>query len=183
MDNPYSSPQSSEHRARPRLTPGQWAVRAIAGLFLGWMWANLVVAGWIGLSALVYGDVSRAFDLMMREAWAPYVLSASLISMLGSLVGGLVGPLSMGAASSRVRRPILLSSACGAAFAAALGIVVCFAWVWLWLRFATPSVAMAWMMPGLFLLSVVVGLIGGWLGGRVILRDRPAMDDAPGDDG
>ncbi len=183
MDNPYSSPQSSEHRERPRLTLLQWTVRAIAGLFLGWLWATLVGAGWTGLAALAYGDVSRAFDLMHREAWAPYVYSASLISMLGSWVGGLVGPLSMGVASSRVRRPILVSSACGTAFAAAIGVVVGLAWMWFWLRFATPSVAMAWMMRGFFLLSVVVGLVGGWLGGRVILRDRPVMDDAPGDDG
>ena len=115
MGGSESSRRNSEREERPRLTPWPWFERVIAGLFWGWVWSSLVAGGWLGLAALAYGDISRASEIVMRKAWGQYAVSALMVSMLGSFVGGFVGPLSIGAGNSRVRQPVLLSSLSGAA--------------------------------------------------------------------
>lgn len=177
MKNPYSSPQTLDQETRPRLTPGRWFMRLVAGLFWGWFWSCLVCAGWIGLATAAYGDISRASEAMTGRAWAPYVFGAAATSGIGSFVGGLVGPLSIGNASSRVRRPILISSGSGATFGALIGILAACVVMWISQQQGPRSTLFGWAAPGL---SVLGGVLGGWLGGRVVLGYRPMTDDPEG---
>ncbi len=166
MDSLYSSRHSSELEERPRLTAARWFERVIVGLFWGWVWSSVVIGGWLGLAAAAYGDISRASEVMMRKAWGQYAVTAFMVSMLGSFVGGLVGPLSIGAASSRVRRPVVLSSIFGAAFGAVIGTVAACAAEWISQRCAPRSMLGMWIA---LCVSLPVGLLGGWLGGRAVL--------------
>jgi hypothetical protein len=177
MGGSESSRRNSEHEERPRLSPARWLGRVIAGLFWGWVWSSLVAGGWLGLAALAYGDISRASEIVMRKPWGQYAVSALMVSMLGSFVGGFVGPLSIGPASSRVRRPVLLSSLFGAAFGAAIGTVAACATEWISQRCAPRSMLGMWMGLGV---SLPVGLLGGWLGGRAVLADRAAPGSPAG---
>jgi hypothetical protein len=154
------------------LTLARWCERVIAGLFWGWVWSSLVGAGWVGLAAVAYGDIGRATEAMMGKAWAQFAWSAFMVSMLGSFIGCLVGPLSIGNAPTRVRRPILLSSNLGGAVGAVIGTVAACVTEWVSQRYAPRSMLGLWMAFGV---SLPFGLLGGWLGGRAILRDRTAV--------
>ncbi len=169
MNSLYSSRRNSEREERPRLTPARWFERVIAGLFWGWVWSSLVIGGWLGLATVAYGDISRASEIMMRKAWGQYAVTAFMVPMLGSFVGGFVGPLTIGAASTRVRRPVLLSSIFGAAFGAVIGTVAACATEWISQRCAPRSMLGMWIALGV---SLPVGLLGVWLGGRAVLGDR-----------
>ncbi len=154
-------------------------MRLVAGLFWGWVWSCLVIVAWIGLAALAIGDVYMMYEAMMGRPWAPYVLGASRASILGSFLGGLVGTLSMGNAPARIRRPVLVSSAAGAALGALIPAVAACVVVWADLRQGPRSTLYEWGIPGAALLG---GALGGWLGGRVVQGHQRAMDD-PGGDG
>jgi hypothetical protein len=149
----------------------RWFGRVIAGIFWGWVWSSLVIGGWLGLAAAAYGDISQASEILMHKAWGRYAVNAFGASMLGSYVGGFVGPLSIGAASCRVRRPVLLSSIFGAAYGAAVGAVAGCVTEWIGQRYDPRSMLGFWMALGV---SLPVGLLGGWLGGRAVLGDRAA---------
>jgi hypothetical protein len=80
---------------------------------------------------VAYGDIGRASEAMMGKASAQFASSAFMVSTLGSFIGCLVGPLSIGASPGRFRRPILLSSNFGGAFGAIIGTVAAFATEWI----------------------------------------------------
>jgi hypothetical protein len=146
----------------------------VAGLFWAWVWSSLVIGGWLGLAVAAYGDISRATEAMMGKRWAMLADAAAMASTLGSFVGGLVGPLSIGAARCRVRRPVVLSSIFGAALAAAIGTLAGGVSEWISQQYDPRSMLGTWMALGV---SLPVGLLGGWLGGRAVLGDRfPAGD-------
>ena len=176
MDSPLSSRRRSEPVGTPRLTPARWFERVIAGLFWGWVWISLVAAGWASLPAVAYGDNDRASDAMMGKAWAVFAFSAAMASMLGSFIGAVVGPLSIGAASTRIRRPVVVSSLLGATFGAVIGAVAGCTAEWVSHLYDARSMLGMWMA---IVVSLPAGLIGGWCGGRAVLGDRVAVGTAP----
>jgi ABC-type Na+ efflux pump permease subunit len=169
MDNPYAPPQNLDQRRSPRLTPARWFGRVLAALLWSWVCGNVVMAAWLSLAAMTYGDIAHAFEGMTRRSWAPFVMSAAMSSILASYIGGFVGPIGIGATASRVRRPVLLSSVCGAAFAALIAAVAAVPAAWICAQFAPRSMLGMNVVIGL---SLPVGALGGWLGARVVL-DRP----------
>jgi hypothetical protein len=177
MNTPHSARSHTESEEAPRLSPARWFERVMAGLFWGWVWSSLVGAGWVGLATVAYGDIGRASEAMMGKAWAQFAISAFMVSMLGSFIGCIVGPLSIGASRSRVRRPILLSSNFGGAFGAVIGAVAAFATEWIAERYAPRSMLGMWMAIGV---SLPVGLLGGWLGGRAVLGERATAGGSVG---
>jgi hypothetical protein len=177
MDSPHSVRTHTEPEKAPRLSPAKWLERVIAGLFWGWVWSSLVGAGWVGLATAAYGDIGRASEAMMGKASAQFASSAFMVSVLGSFIGCLVGPLSIGASRSRIRRPILLSANFGGAFGAVIGTVAAFATEWIAELYAPQSMLAMWMAIGV---SLPVGLLGGWLGGRAVLGGRGTASGSVG---
>ncbi len=177
MENPYAPPRRLDQQTRPRLTLAKWFERVIAGLIWGWIWGSLVIAAWLGLAVAAYGDISRASEVMKTKEWAPFALTAMMGSVLGSYVGGFVAPLSIGAATCRVRRPVLRSSFYGAALGAVIGAMGAAVAEWFCVRYAPRSMLGMKVSLGL---SLPVGVVAGWLGGRAVLGDSPATVDQDG---
>jgi hypothetical protein len=123
----------------------------------------------LGLATLAYGDIASAFEGMKGKTWERSVIGASSLSIFASYIGGFVGPILIGASAGRVRRPVLLSSIFGAAFAALIGAVAALPAEWICERYAPRSML---RMDVILVLSLLVGLLGGWLGGGVVLRRR-----------
>ena len=175
MDRNNSSRRRSSPEVAPRLTPARSFKRVIAALFWGWVWSSLVAAGWAILPAVAYRDIGRATELMMGKAWAQLAYSAAMTSMLGSFIGAFVGPLAIGAASTRVRRSVVPSSLLGAMSAAVIGAIAGCAAEWVSQLYDPRS------MLGMYMAIVVTlpaGLFGGWYGGRAVLGYRVAADGA-----
>jgi hypothetical protein len=171
MDRRNSSHHHSGLEGTPRLTPARWFERVVAALFWGWVWSSVVAAGWATLPAVAYGDIGRASELMMGKAWDPFALSAAMASMLGSFIGAFVGPLAIGAASARVRRPVVLSSLLGATSGAVIGALAGCAAEWV-SQLYEPRSMLGMCMA--IVVSLPVGLFGGWYGGRAVLGNRVA---------
>jgi hypothetical protein len=148
-----------------RLTVAQWFQRAISGLLLGFIWASLVSFAWIGLAAAVYGGFDKALQEMKPSRWLWAALAGYYVSVPASFIGGLVGPLALGSLSTRVRQPVVSSSACGAGISAALGIIVGPWTGWFLWEYDPTSLVYIGVALGL---SLPVGFLGGWLGGRAL---------------
>jgi hypothetical protein len=154
------------------------------------MWYLIVSVAWLGLAVAVYGDLEKALEgtktvpenrprpfqirFLPTPERRPFslpaecALSAYFASAYASFFGGLVAPLLLGP-FTRVRRPILLSSACGGGLAAFIGMVVgpligCLGWA------LAPS-SMFFMTAALGI-SLPVGLVCGWLCARIVNRAR-----------
>jgi hypothetical protein len=158
----------------PRLTPARWFERVVAAFFWCWVWSSVVAAGWATLPAVAYGDIGYGFAQMMSKAWAPFAFCAAMASMLGSAIGAFVGPLAIGGASTRVRRPVVLSPLFGATSGAVLGALAGCAAEWVAQIYVRRS------MLGMHIaiaVSLPIGLFGGWYGGRAVLEDRGASGD------
>jgi uncharacterized membrane protein YeaQ/YmgE (transglycosylase-associated protein family) len=94
-----------------------------------------------------------------------------MTSMLGRYIGAFVGPLAIGAASTRVRRPVVLSSLFGATSGAVLGALAGCVAEAIAQRHDRRSMLGMYIAIAVFL---PVGLFGGWYGGRAVLANRDA---------
>jgi hypothetical protein len=154
------------HSPGERLTFWQWGGRALAGLGLGCIWSSLVSLAWIGFISAASGSLERALRQQKHEPWGVVLSVTFMATAVASFLGGLIGPLALGAAG-RMRRPVLSSSAWGGASGAVLGVAVGLLAGWASWEYA-PRTLLCLLLP--LGLSVPAGLLGGWLGGRVIAR-------------
>ena len=158
-----------------RVTVGQRLVRAAAGFGLGWVWASITSLFWIEALAAGYGGLERGLELFKGEKWVPIVGAAFFASTVASWVGGTVGPVVLG--PSRYRSPVLGSSLLGGTSGAALAAVVGATGGWLvWVELAWPVNAILPLGLGL-----LVGVLTGWLAGRLLTHHEhdPALDIGP----
>jgi hypothetical protein len=140
-----------------------WLRRGAIGLVLAWIWSSLVCLAWVGLAAGAYGDLDLALRQLKAEPWLHIAIAGNFSSVLASALGGVIGPLVVG----NPRRSVLNSSARGGAWAAALGTAGGLFVGWLLGPLLPDQRMVVYVALGL---SVPAGLVGGWLGGRALMR-------------
>jgi len=143
-----------------------WIRRGAGGLVFGWIWSSLVSLAWVGLAVAAYGDLDLALRRLKGEPWAAIPMTGLFGSVPASLLGGLIGPLVGGSS----RRSILNNSARGAAWATALGAVAGLLVGRLVTRVLPDRRLVAYLGLGV---SVPAGLIGGCLGGWAARKGDP----------
>jgi hypothetical protein len=162
MNQPFPPPKMQTRR----LGWKQWLGRFLAGLIFGWVWNSFVQLDWVGLATAIYGSLERALNQMQPGFWMGMAFAGYFASAPASFFGGLVGPLALDCVP-RIRRPMVCSSASGAALAAATGTVLgLFAGCVIW-HMAGRSMLIVWVPLGL---SVPVGVGSGVLGGMIVSR-------------
>jgi hypothetical protein len=151
---------------KERLTVREWVGRALWGLVLGFIWSSLICLAWVTLLSLVHGSLDRALEKQKRDPQSFLLVISYLAATPASFLGGLVGPLALGVAG-RKRRLVLSSSAWGGAMGTVLSLAMGLPGAWVGWEYA-PRTPLFLLLP--LILGVPAGLLGGWLGGRVIAR-------------
>lgn len=151
----------------------RWLVRALAGVALSYVWMALVVGAWIGVATMLHGSFAGSFEVRGRRDGGLLALLAAIgpgSAIVGVGIGGFVGPLWVGSGPGRPRRPLLASSACGAALGGAGAAMVAVVMVWGFIRDVYPS--LIYVELTVMGSCVAAGGMGGVLGARLISR-RP----------
>jgi hypothetical protein len=154
---------SARDRTLQSMTVTEWFRRGIVGFLLGYVWTCLVSLVWAGLAMAVHGSFDKALEVMKLNPWNQTAFASCLTSMAASFFGGLIGPLALGSLSTGARPPLLRNSALGGGLGAGLGAIVGAVTGWLFWEHDPRSTSWMWVAVGL---SLPIGVIGGWLGGR-----------------
>lgn len=138
----------------------QTRTRLMVGFLSGTGCCFALISGWRELQRLE----AMATGLPESVSWA-----SALATALATFFGCLIAPLTL-PRIARGWRPLALSIVLGCVFAGliALAVAVPVGVIHVWVKVRWPQ-ALAVFRPSLVALGIVAGVIGGWLGGRLVL--------------
>lgn len=145
----------------------RWWVRAVVGFALGCVWWVVVFLAWCAVAAVSFGGLEQALKAMEQRTsrdWVPLAFGGYFVSAIGAWMGGIVGPLVVGAAPRRSRRPLLDSSALGAALGAVPGAAIGCLIGWA----IDPIDNSPTWEYSIFGAGLTLGVLGGVIGGRLV---------------
>lgn len=172
--------ESSQALNRDRPTPigwRQWVKRAIFGLLFAYIWNSFLAICWFGIKDATSDGFDANPGRVRITMWGTMLFAAYFSSAVASFLGGFLGPLAMGR-SPRVSRPILLSSAFGAAIATLTSVPVGLFIGWWYSLNASHSLSMVFVAMAC---GGIIGIGAGIIAGRLVAGNatliHPAADN------